>query len=244
MIYVRQGQLSIIEGEHTWVLEPGQLLLLRPDRPHRAGESCSVETVFDWIHFQTPGVWEEGEAGQEAQLHGDHYLYAIRLPKSLKLARREEVDALLDELSQAANSPVSASFWQRQQLFVKLLQLIEEDWRSHAAPTSVNVAERAAAYLKRNYQSQITNKSLGEELGLHPNYIARCMLDIYGNTPQQFLLHYRVDQAKLLLIKTDWPIARIASETGFRQTPHFSRTFSEQSGFPPLQYRKKYNALI
>ncbi|MBJ6362828.1 helix-turn-helix domain-containing protein [Paenibacillus sp. GCM10012307] len=244
LLYVREGQLSIVEGSHTWVLEPGQLLLLRPDCPHRGGESCRSETVFDWIHFQTPGVWEECEPGQEERLHGDHYLYAIRLPKSMKLTRSQEADELLDELIQAANSPVSASFWQRQQLFVKLLQLIEEEWRSYAAPTSVHVAERAAAYLKRNYQSQISNKSLGEELGLHPNYIARCMIDIYGHTPQQFLMHYRVDQAKLLLIKTDWPIARIASETGFKQTPHFSRTFSEQSGLSPLQYRKKHSAAI
>jgi AraC-like DNA-binding protein len=240
LLYVREGQLTIIEGSSTWVLGPGQMLLLRPDRPHRGGESCTSDTLFDWIHFQTPGQWEESSSGADARLHGDHYLYAIRLPKSMKLIRKQEADELMDELRQAADRPVSASFWLRQQLFVKLLQMIEEDWRAYAAPTAVSVAERAAAYLKHNYQHQVTNKALGDELGLHPNYIARCMLEIYGNTPQQFLLHYRVDQAKLLLIKTDWPIARIAAETGFKQTPHFSRTFSEQSGLPPLQYRKKY----
>lgn len=240
LLYIRQGELTIEEDGTVWTLGPGQIVLLRPDRAHRGYTGCPEETVFDWIHFQTPGVWEECRGGAAATLHGDHYLYTIRLPKHMKLTRPEEADRLLDALRQAGGSPIAESFWQCQKLFLQLLQLIEQEWRAAAAPTAVNVAERAAAYLKRNYQQQVTNKSLGEELGLHPNYIARCMLEVYGSTPQQYLLHYRVDQAKLMLIKTDWTIARIAAETGFKQTPHFSRTFSEQSGYPPLQYRKKY----
>lgn len=243
LLYVRQGELVIEEDGIVWRLAPGQLLLLRPDRPHRGHTGCPEETVFDWIHFQTPGEWEECCGGAAATLHGDHYLYTIRLPKHMKLSCPQEADTLFDQLRQAGGSQIAVSFWQCQQLFLQLLQLVEQDWRSAAAPTSVGVAERAAAYLKRSYQQQVTNKALGDELGLHPNYIARCMLEVYGNTPQQYLLHYRIDQAKLLLIKTDWPVARIAAETGFKQTPHFSRTFSEQAGYPPLQYRKKYASL-
>jgi len=54
------------------------------------------------------------------------------------------------------------------------------------------------------------------------------------------LLFYRLDQAKLLLLKADWPIAKIAEETGFKQTPHFSRLFTEHAGLSPLRYRKRF----
>lgn len=102
------------------------------------------------------------------------------------------------------------------------------------------MAERAAAYLKMNYRSPISNGMLSEVLQLHTNYITRCMTEVFGCTPQQYLLYYRLDQAKLLLIKTDWTIARIAEETGFRQTPHFSRLFASHTGMPPLKFRKRF----
>ncbi|MNG21753.1 HTH-type transcriptional regulator YesS [compost metagenome] len=104
----------------------------------------------------------------------------------------------------------------------------------------MSVAERAAAYLKLNYRTPVSNTMLSEALRLHSNYISRCMSEVFGCTPQQFLLYYRLDQSKLLLIKTDWPIARVAEETGFRQTPHFSRLFAEHTGLSPLRFRKRF----
>ncbi|GGG17456.1 AraC family transcriptional regulator [Paenibacillus abyssi] len=240
LLYVRSGGLHIVEGDKSWTLGPGQLLILRPDTLHYSNQTCTERTEFDWVHFQTAGDWEESAAAQEATLRGDHYIYAIRLPKTMTLTSPEAASSLFDRLQEAAGGTAASAFWQRQQLFLQLLRLIDEDWRSIAAPTAVGVAERAATYLKRNYQLQVTNTGLGGELQLHPNYIARCMIEVYGITPQQYLLHYRMDQAKLMLIKTDWPVARIAEETGFRQTPHFSRTFSEHTGISPLQYRKQY----
>ncbi|XEC93946.1 helix-turn-helix transcriptional regulator [Paenibacillus tarimensis] len=240
LIYVREGALTIAEDKREWTVSPGQLLLLRPDRKISSKRSCGHSTVFDWLHFQTAGEWEESGAGEEPVLRGDHYRYPIRLPKTFVLQPKEQIERLLDRLHHAADEPESSMFWKRQQLFLQLLQTIDGQYRSSAASTKLSVAERAAAYMKVNYRAQVSNASLGESLQLHPNYIARCMIEIYGLTPQQYLLHYRIDQAKLLLIRTDWPVAKIAEETGFRQTPHFSRTFSEYTGISPLQYRKRY----
>jgi AraC-like DNA-binding protein len=158
----------------------------------------------------------------------------------MTVSEPERVKEQFNKLHDAAHATTHAAFWQRQQLFLGLLQMFDEGWRNASAPTSVNVAERAAAFLKLNYRNPVSNGELGEALQLHPNYIARCMIEVFGCTPQQYMMLYRLDQAKLLLIKTNWPISRVAEETGFRQTPHFSRCFSEHAGLSPLQYRKQY----
>jgi AraC-like DNA-binding protein len=240
MLFVNSGTLYIGEDARTWALGPGQMLLLRPDSWHYAAEPCREETVFDWVHFQTAGEWEETDRPHSGNLHGDYYVYAIRLPKFLTVTDPVQTMDTFAKLHEAAHASSHASFWERQQLFLRLVEMFDEGWRADAAPTSVGVAERAAAYLKMNYRNPMTNGALGEALQLHPNYIARCMTEVYGCTPQQYMLLYRLDQAKLLLLKTDWPVARIATETGFRQTPHFSRCFSEHAGLSPLQYRKQY----
>ena len=240
LLFVNSGALHIGEERRTWTLGPGQMLILRPDRWHFSTKPCEETTVFDWVHFQTAGPWEETERPHGGSLHGDYYVYAIRLPKWSALPYPDQAKEAFAKLHEAAHASSHASFWERQQLFLRLIEMFDEGWRNDAAPISVGVAERAAAFLKMNYKNPVTNTELGEALRLHPNYIARCMTEVYGCTPQQYLLLYRLDQAKLLLIKTDWPVARIALETGFRQTPHFSRRFAEHTGLPPLQFRKQY----
>ncbi|MBW7474251.1 AraC family transcriptional regulator [Paenibacillus oenotherae] len=241
LLFVHSGALHIGEGDHRWTVGPGGLLILRPDSWHYSVKPCSEETVLDWVHFQTAGPWEELEdSSSSGKLSGDYYSHAIRLPKFMLLPAPEEAIALLDKLQEAASGTSNAAFWQRQQWFLGLLQLLDESWRSDSAKAPIAVAEEAAAFLKQHYRQTVTNAMLGDSLGLHPNYIARCMSEVLHCTPQQYLHAYRMDQAKLLLMKTNWPIARIAEETGFKQTPHFSRSFSEFAGATPLEYRKKF----
>ncbi len=242
LLFVHKGALSIAEEDCRWILEPGDVLILRPDRWHYSFKPCTEETTFDWVHFQTVGAWEETPANQPGTLRGDYYTYAIRVPKKMKLTYPEEAAQVFSQLHDAAQSSSHGAFWDRQQRFLHLLQMLDEGWRSDAAKAAVSVAERAAAYLKMNYRLPITNAMLSETLELHTNYITRCMSEVFGCTPQQYLLYYRLDQAKLLLIKTDWTIAKVAEDTGFRQTPHFSRLFAAHTGMPPLKFRKRFTA--
>ena len=240
LLYVRQGKLYIAEEQKRWCLAPGEALILRPDCWHYSFKPCDEETVFDWLHFQTAGPWEEVESYDQIQLHGDYYNYALRVPKYVKFTATNEIESILSSLHTAAQGGSHAAFWERQERFAHLLQLFDDGWRKETAKAAVVVAEKAAAYLKRNYKNHLTNQDLSKYMGLHINYITRSMTEIFDCTPQQYLMFYRIDQAKLLLIKTDWPIAKIAEETGFKQTPHFSRLFTAQVGLSPLRYRKKF----
>jgi AraC-like DNA-binding protein len=240
MLFVNEGTLHVAEENNRWTLTPGDVLILRPDSWHYSFKPCNEATVFDWVHFQAAGAWEETQGSQPGTLRGDYYTYAIRVPKRMKLSYPDEAKLIFSQLHEAAKSSSHGAFWDRQQRFLHLLQMMDEGWRSDAAKAAVSIAERAAAYLKLNYRSTISNTMLSEVLELHTNYITRCMTEVFGCTPQQYLLYYRLDQAKLLLIKTDWTIARIAEETGFRQTPHFSRLFAAHTGMPPLKFRKRF----
>lgn len=240
MLFINEGELHIGENGREWTLGAGDLLILRPDSWHYSVRPCDSVTTFDWVHFQTVGAWEETAGSHVGSLRGDYYTYAIHLPKKMNLSYMDEAKQLFAKLHEAARSSTHGAFWDRQQTFLHLIQMLDDGWRSDAARAAVSVAERAAAYLKMNYKTSITNTMLSDALQLHINYITRCMAEVFDCTPQQYLLYYRLDQAKLLLIKTDWPIAQVAEETGFRQTPHFSRLFAAHTGLPPLKYRKRF----
>ncbi|MOA56370.1 Arabinose operon regulatory protein [compost metagenome] len=59
-------------------------------------------------------------------------------------------------------------------------------------------------------------------------------------TPVEYVMKYRLEQAKLLLLKTEWPIAEVAHQVGFENVPYFSNCFTSQIGLSPSKYRKQY----
>lgn len=68
MLFVHEGALHLAEGDNKWLLGPGDVLILRPDSYHYSYQPCQETTVFDWIHFQTVGAWEETEGSQSGSL--------------------------------------------------------------------------------------------------------------------------------------------------------------------------------
>lgn len=240
LVYVREGELSIEENNITYSVLPGEYIILRPDTKYRSNHMCSKQTVIEEIQFSTTGAWEERDASKSQTLFGDYYSHIVHIKKKHAMLQRDKLEGLLDRLSRAAREGDAHAFWDRQQYFIQLLKCLDDEWRSSEARATVLVAEKAAAFIKTHYTSNITNAYLAEQLGYHINYIARSMDEVFSMTPQQYLMYYRIDQAKLLLIQTELTIAQIAASTGFKQTPHFSRLFASQVGIAPLRYRKKY----
>ncbi|WP_040741748.1 helix-turn-helix transcriptional regulator [Paenibacillus ginsengihumi] len=241
LILVDCGKLYIGENGRQWEVSPGQALILRPDGSHYAVQACEATTRFYWLHFQAAGEWEEVEA-RPASLpvqarERRAAPYRIVLPKYASLPSPELACDLIRRLMELSTVLRSVAFWEEQQLFADLLKWVEDAERDSPAQ---RLAERTEAYIKRHFQSDLSNRKLAEALHFHPNYITRCMQEVYRCTPMEYLHQYRLDQAKLLLIKTEWPIARIAEHVGFHHTPYFSSCFRKKEGLSPLQFRKQY----
>jgi len=63
-----------------------------------------------------------------------------------------------------------------------------------------------------------------------------------GATPGQFLMRVRVECARDLLERSDWPQDRIAQRSGFGSTDSFQRAFKALQGTSPSAYRARFTA--
>lgn len=248
LLWVVKGTLYIGEDDKEWEVTEGQSLLLLPDRFHYPVKACETETVFYWIHFDFQGVWRytsdnELSTGYPQQTrHAWANPYRIRIPQygsppEFALAERHLRKLLADSVHHR-----SEIYWSEQQLFMELLRLLDAGQSRNDASPAHKLADKIEAYLRQHYQSDVTNTTLTEEFHFHPNYIVRCMKESYHCTPMAYLHEYRIEQAKLLLIKTEWSIARIAEHIGFLNAPYFSNCFKAAIGMSPLRFRKQYSA--
>ncbi|QHW30993.1 AraC family transcriptional regulator [Paenibacillus rhizovicinus] len=241
LLFVASGGLHIGENGEEWSLGEGDTLLLLPEGEHYAVKPCERETVFYWVHFEH-SAWQQGPPAPlvdlpEPQSPFDHPK-SIRIPKHASLPNPMLAFELLQRLIEL---PVGDCFWEKQHLLTRLLAMLEDVSSAVAANSPpARLAEKAAAYLQQHYREDMTNEKLAEALHFHPNYVVRCMKMKYGMTPVHYLLQFRMERAKQLLVSTEWSIDRIAEEVGFRYSPYFSACFKRSIGITPLRYRKQY----
>ena len=72
--------------------------------------------------------------------------------------------------------------------------------------------------------------------------LERRFQEIVGRGVYQEISRCHVERAKELLKETDWPVSRIARESGFNSTNRFEDIFRRETGLPATAYRKKIAA--
>ncbi|MCR2803749.1 helix-turn-helix transcriptional regulator [Paenibacillus soyae] len=245
-LIVESGCLHIGEEEAQWSLSGGQSLILLPDNYHYAIQSCTERTRFYWIHFQAVGEWLQSEQAHgtlDQESHAARFKttpYSLTLRKQWTLPYPEQAYQLARKLNRSGGERQSNAFWSRQQTFEELLRIMDLRQNDLYASPVVTLAEKAETFLKAHYRSQVTSQMMTEALNFHYNYITRCMKQVYGMTPSEYLTAYRIEQAKLLLLKTEWPIAVVAEQVGYESAPYFTYSFSKKAGISPAKFRKQY----
>ena len=233
LLYVSEGALHIGEEDRTWTLSPGHMLLLLPNRHHYPTKPCAERTVLHWLHFQNVSEWREAKEpiGPEA----------ISLPKLWVSPDVGYFARFMRRIEEVGERPRSIARWEQQSAFWELLRHMEEGRKAADPSPSERIAEKTYAYIRQHYASELTNESIAESLHFHPNYVARCMKEVYKCTPMEYAFRYRMEQARLLLLKTEWPVARVAEQVGYRYAPYFSACFKQHFGESPLKFRKRYS---
>ncbi|WP_077306517.1 helix-turn-helix transcriptional regulator [Terribacillus halophilus] len=243
VLVVKEGRLFIGEETERWQVGAGEALILEPAKFHYPTAACEEDTAFYWLHMQTPAIWREQEACEPIQtdqnisfLHYHTSNTTVHLPKHQRISHPEELYQTIQHLLQSTIQARSFAFWETQQLFLQVLQhLSYSPTPQHA---SLQLAERVEMYIKQHYMEHITNTTLASHFHVHENYLARCMKQAYHCTPLTYLAAYRLHQARLLLLKTDWPLQKIAEEVEFSRQGYFSTCFKQAYGMAPSDYRK------
>lgn len=100
-------------------------------------------------------------------------------------------------------------------------------------------------FINENLDKELTIKVLAEKYFSHPTHFIRSFKDKTGLTPKKYIKVKRIENAKLLLEKTDLPIWEITQAIGLKDETHFYRCFKEIYNMAPTKYRNYFkNQLI
>lgn len=100
--------------------------------------------------------------------------------------------------------------------------------------------QHIAEYVMAHYIHEITLDEISKEVGMNRSAFCSYFKKHKGMTFFQFVMNYRLNTARELLLSTDRQVSDICFSVGFNDIPHFVRTFSKTFGESPAKYRKSH----
>ncbi len=95
-----------------------------------------------------------------------------------------------------------------------------------------------ACFIAQNYTQPLTAETIGQHVGLHPNYAMSLFQRTFGTTLMRYVTQQRLSHAQRLLLTTRESITNIAFGSGFGSLSRFNEAFRQSFGCTPREYRR------
>jgi AraC-like DNA-binding protein len=94
-------------------------------------------------------------------------------------------------------------------------------------------------FLNQHLNSQITLSQLARDAGISIPHLSAEFKRYCGDSPINYLIKRRLQQARYLLLDRNLSISEIADRVGYEDLFHFSRLFKKHFGISPRDMRKR-----
>jgi len=97
--------------------------------------------------------------------------------------------------------------------------------------------QRVRDYIETHLEDRLTLADLAEVACLSPYHFSRSFKLAMGIGPWRYVMRRRIDRAKILMRRTNLPLASIAVEVGFNDQSHLTSIFRRETGATPGRFR-------
>lgn len=245
---IHEGKGRLILNQEIIPLHSGMILYFQPFQLHRVQMDVNENTPFirsililepsEMIHCLKPfpylmsffkTLWEEELPSQ-----------VIR-----NFHRNKPFEQLLKTFHAEMPEFAPERFQEEFSLFfISFLQHLRKMWEKEKKQferkqRELHHAERMMRWIETHYAENFQLERLAEDLHLSKYYASHLFKDATGSTLTEYITARRIRQACLLLNTTAMTIKEIAFQTGFSNSAYFTKTFRENVGVTPKEYRRQ-----
>lgn len=220
-------------------LGKGEFILLDAGVPHRLvvkGSCRMLNAEFGFVPLQDELPSVKTFAEEDVSLRE---LLAVRRA-TLTLQDPDEVyhalKSLVLELDYQGGEGKLLDRMLLMQLLVRIGRLRSETERN-LAPQAGQYVKASISYLVQNYDRPLTIKEVAASVNLHPGYLQRLFKSQTNRTMIEYLTDIRMEKAKMLLERTDIPVADVSDYVGAGSRAYFHALFKKYTAMTPVEYR-------
>lgn len=160
----------------------------------------------------------------------------------LETGESPRLEELLKQIQHISRLPGGIYEFRREMLFRCILDEMFTSIQNKVNKNSGThkLFEQITDYIHGHYMNTLTVSSLAKQYNVNENRISYVFKKCSGMGPGDYLIIYRLNRAKELILSMDSPIHEVAKSVGYPDPYHFSRIFKKQFGLSPNDYRKKF----
>lgn len=219
----------------TYQLHAGMGFLIEPGRINTYFADQDDPWEYTWVEF---GGLRAKEILESAGLSSDSPIFQ---PKTLQAG-----DTLKEKLLFLASHAQESALHQIGQLYLIMDALLcgsSGRRRTQNGKMSKFYTREAVSFIEQNYTLPITVEDMAAQCNLDRSYFGKIFKETMGQSPQEFLIHYRMAKAAELLKLSDLSIGDISALVGYPNQLHFSRAFKNVYAIAPRTYRQNNKIL-
>ncbi|MBV2143093.1 AraC family transcriptional regulator [Falsochrobactrum sp. TDYN1] len=241
-VYTPEKKLAII------LLEPVRHLRWRDSEGGDHSASCPAGTIF-YIpaHYSMVITWPEAVQFLSVTVDetDDTILSSTRIPAStVRFSSKQCLqisEIILEQLQEVAadNANYLSSLYS---VLVNLLMRnaqVAQTAGGAQSGLSAYACGQIETYLKTNFRNPVSVPEMAATLGISAGHFATCFRESFGQTPHQYLMKLRLDEAERCLCETDMPISEIAARLSFSSQSHLTTALRKHRQLTPGEIRRR-----
>ncbi|GGG13983.1 helix-turn-helix domain-containing protein [Paenibacillus aceti] len=119
--------------------------------------------------------------------------------------------------------------------------VIRECLTEKSQPAQAEQIRQLTQYIHEHYDQDISLQHCADRMEMNTFQVSRLFKKHTGQNFVDYVIQYRIEQAKSMLMDTDMRIQDIADKLRYNSVQSFIRTFKKTTGMTPGQYRKQFN---
>ncbi|WP_158560278.1 AraC family transcriptional regulator [Paenibacillus contaminans] len=229
--YVRSGHgiFRASGKEHT--LRAGQIFLITPGEVTYYQADLDDPWHYSWVAFD--GM-EAASCLRQVDLTTDSPV--------MTLTRHVNILSSFDMLEDAKKLSGGRDLRLTGGVYIFLSCLLEaaagELAHSESKPRELYV-KAAIEFMEKNFSRRMSIEELASYIGLNRSYLCAIFKEVTQQSPQQYLIRYRMERACELLENVSLSVGDISRSVGYDDPLVFSKMFTKLKGLSPRDYRKQ-----
>jgi two-component system, response regulator YesN len=119
---------------------------------------------------------------------------------------------------------------------IKSCTYIISQFKKSASP---DIVIRCKELMDFNYYKEISLQEVADSIGVSAAHLSRVVKKELGKNFKEYIIDLRIENAKKLLVQTNYKVMDISKTVGYDNAEYFSRIFKRQTGFSPHDYRNQ-----
>ena len=241
ILYIISGSGRLCTEEEEYSLGSGTLALIGPGMVYRLEVDIPLELIalnFDYTYDREnlEGVLAALPPENAEQVEKVEFEDSPVLSHPMILQEMFPIRPALEDIL-AVFQTKKCYFRQEVGSLLKLLLIRIARIGQMSNTATDDLANRIIRFIQEHFYEELTAEKIAAYFNYHVSSINRIMRRSTGTTVRSYLIRYRMEKAKTLLVSTELTVGQIAAQTGFQNAGYFSNAFRREMGCRPGAYR-------